>query len=187
MLLSSSQVLIAHQAHLARSAAWIVSWGVYNDRRIGPNGLHDALSALRIRFSHRCVSLEHEVRTQAPTRRPSGMRAEKAATAASGSGSAAAIVRANGVSVGPGQIAVTRMPCRTYCNASVEATAEIDDRVEHERYAFGGNDDSPSGARSPMEAVSASTFDSFGSPTSVTAGCADGGRGVVNSYVGSSS
>ena len=47
-------VLITYQAHLARSTAWIAPWGACNGRRIGPNGLHDAMSVDRIRFPCRC-------------------------------------------------------------------------------------------------------------------------------------
>ena len=46
--------LITYQAHLARSTAWIAPWGACNGRRIGPNGLHDAMSVARIRFPCRC-------------------------------------------------------------------------------------------------------------------------------------
>ena len=46
--------LITYQAHLARSTAWISPWGACNGRRIGPNGLHDAMSVARIRFPCRC-------------------------------------------------------------------------------------------------------------------------------------
>ena len=47
-------VLITYQDHLARSTAWISPWGACNGRRIGPNGLHDAMSVARIRFPCRC-------------------------------------------------------------------------------------------------------------------------------------
>ena len=47
-------LLITYQAHLARSTAWIAPWGACNGRRIGPNGLHDAMSVARIRFPCRC-------------------------------------------------------------------------------------------------------------------------------------
>ena len=46
--------LITYQAHLARSTARIAPWGACNGRRIGPNGLHDAMSVARIRFPRRC-------------------------------------------------------------------------------------------------------------------------------------
>ena len=46
--------LITYQAHLARSTAWIAPWGACNGRRIGPNGLHDAMSVAQIRFPCRC-------------------------------------------------------------------------------------------------------------------------------------
>ena len=45
-----------YQTHLARSTAWIAPWGACNGRRIGPNGLHDAMSVARIRFPCRCGS-----------------------------------------------------------------------------------------------------------------------------------
>ena len=50
----SISFLITYQAHLARSTAWIAPWGACNGRRIGPNGLHDAMSVARIRFPCRC-------------------------------------------------------------------------------------------------------------------------------------
>ena len=50
----SKRFLITYQAHLARSTAWIAPWGACNGRRIGPNGLHDAMSVDRIRFPCRC-------------------------------------------------------------------------------------------------------------------------------------
>ena len=51
---SPRHVLITYQAHLARSTAWIAPWGACNGRRIGPNGLHDAMSVARTRFPCRC-------------------------------------------------------------------------------------------------------------------------------------
>ena len=50
----ASPLLITYQAHLARSTAWIAPWGACNGRRIGPNGLHEAMSVARIRFPCRC-------------------------------------------------------------------------------------------------------------------------------------
>ena len=52
--ISVNSLLITYQAHLARSPAWIAPWGACNGRRIGPNGLHDAMSVARIRFPCRC-------------------------------------------------------------------------------------------------------------------------------------
>ena len=45
---------MTYQVHLARSTVWIALWGACNGRRIGPNGLHDAMSVARIRFPCRC-------------------------------------------------------------------------------------------------------------------------------------
>ena len=53
-ILRAKHYLITYQAHLARSTAWIAPWGACNGRRIGPNGLHDAMSVARIRFPCRC-------------------------------------------------------------------------------------------------------------------------------------
>ena len=58
---------LTYQAHLTRSTAWIAPWGACNGRRIGPNGLHDAMSVARIRFPCRCGAWNMRfVRNQEP-------------------------------------------------------------------------------------------------------------------------